>query len=140
MENSLCVPRSCPLTNIVTIRADSCELLTVASSSCQEQRSQTWRLSAHESAGPPLQPRYPWPQLPNVCERDLRSHPDAERIGKCATLVEIGRACRGRRHAVALAGKNGPVCARRRRGRCPGRAKLAVLLFPCIHEHSGACR
>lgn len=35
MEALLCVDWSCPLTDIVTTSADSCELLTLASSSCQ---------------------------------------------------------------------------------------------------------
>lgn len=35
VEAPLCVDWSCPLTDIVTTSADSCELLTLASSSCQ---------------------------------------------------------------------------------------------------------
>jgi hypothetical protein len=130
MENSLCVPRSCPLTNIVTIRANSCELLTVASSSCQERSRPTWPRNAHESAAPLPQSRHLWSQSPDVGERYLCSHLGAEHIGNCAIVADIGPSDRGWRHAVASAGENSPIGVHRCRRRLPAGAKLDVLLFP----------
>ena len=46
----LCVGRSCPLIDIVTTCGDSCELLTLASSSCQVLRPALWPRNARESA------------------------------------------------------------------------------------------
>jgi hypothetical protein len=94
-----------------------------------------WRLSAHESAMPRLQSRYPSPQPPNLGERNLCSHPCVERKGNCATFADIARIGRGRHDAVAIARENSPVGARRRDRCWSAGAKLHVLLFPCFHEH-----
>jgi len=90
----------------------------------------TWRLNAHKSARPLLQSRYPWLQSPNVGERDLCSHPDAECIGDCITLADIGRAGWGWRHAVAVACEKSSTGAHRCCGPSSAGAKLHVLLSP----------
>ncbi len=53
----LCLCRSCPLIDIVTTCGDSCELLTLASSSCQDPRPPSWRRNARGYALQSLQAR-----------------------------------------------------------------------------------
>jgi hypothetical protein len=45
----LYVHRSCPLTDIVTTKADWCQLLPIASSSCQTISDSSWLWNVYES-------------------------------------------------------------------------------------------